>query len=416
MGLILCDRVDPFVMDSSPPPTHMRISLALLAFFVHVFGLGQEWTQLTSGTTTHLSDIAFGGSSTGVAVGVGNTIISSSNAGNSWTPRTVNTPVVHLKGVAFSSPNVAWIVGDHETVLKSVDGGVNWTVISSNGPMHYYDIHFSSPQVGYIVGGLGIEGVVKRTIDGGATWTTTPVSMEMYAVHANASGHAWACGSRGVIHHTANGVDWEQQADAGPDMSHNVFNIFMLNDAEGWVGGSYQTIHHTVNGGDVWDETPSGTNAGVTGIYFSDGQHGWAITTASIIGGYPIRRTTDGTNWVEQNMYLPSLNRMHFLNPSLGWVVGDHGTILRYGDGTVAMEEHADRLELMILPNPVRDRLIFRSEDAVKEVIIINTAGMEVSRSGTYSRGADVSTLAPGCYMARVATDKGWRMGRFIKE
>lgn len=394
----------------------MRTSLTLLASFISAICLGQEWIQLTSGTTTHLSDIGFGGSSFGVAVGVGNTIISTSNAGNSWTPRTVTAPVVHLKGVAFSSPTVAWIVGDDETILKSVDGGVSWTVISSNGTMDYSDIQFATPQVGYIVGGLGDNGVVKRTIDGGATWSTIPVNKEMYAVHANASGHAWACGLRGVIHHTANGVDWEQQTEAGPNLLSNVYNIYMLNDAEGWVGGSYQTIHHTTNGGDDWVATPSGTNAGVTGIYCSDGQHGWAITTASIIGGYPIRRTTDGTTWVEQDLYLPSLNRMHFLNPSLGWVVGDHGTILRYGDGTVAVEEHDAQQELIIAPNPVNERLAFLGADVVRELTILDTSGKEVARSNTFRSTLDVSALEPGCYVIRVISENGSRMGRFIKE
>lgn len=396
----------------------MRTRSTLYAFILlSATAVGQQWSQLTSGTTNPLMDVDFGNTSTGVVVGAGSMILSTNDGGATWTQRTAAIPDIHLKSVAFSSPDVVWAVGSQETLLKSVDGGVTWTVISSTtNPISYNGIYFATPQLGYIAGGGGLVGVVKRTTDGGATWSTTSLAMEMMAVHANTSGHAWTCGSRGVIHHTANGVDWEQQTEQGPNMLSNVGCIYMLNDLEGWVGGSYQTIHHTVDGGENWVETPSGTNSGITGIYFSDDQHGWAVSTASIIGGYPIRRTMDGSTWTEHNLYLPYLWSVRFLNPAFGWAVGDQGTILRYGEGTVGVAEQEPTTPLLIAPNPVTDHLNYLCEEPVTEARIHNAAGQEVMRHNGPRSMVDVGTLAPGAYSIRIVTEQGLRMGRFIKE
>ena len=44
------------------------------------------------------------------------------------------------------------------------------------------------------------------------------------------------------------------------------------------------------------------------------------------------------------------------------------------------------------------------------------SAGQQVLRASALRGGLDVSTLAPGAYAIRVATDAGLRVGRFIKE
>ena len=67
-----------------------------------------------------------------------------------------------------------------------------------------------------------------------------------------------------------------------------------------------------------------------------------------------------------------------------------------------------------VYPNPVSDRLNIECGAAVREVNVIDMTGRTVITST--STDINVSALATGVYMVRVATETGMGMQKFVKE
>ncbi len=69
-------------------------------------------------------------------------------------------------------------VGDHGTILVTADGGESWQSVLSGVPDHLYSLSFVDGRNGWAVGGYGLpitgasQGVVIRTADSGATWSS----------------------------------------------------------------------------------------------------------------------------------------------------------------------------------------------------------------------------------------------------
>src|SRR5690606_3286389 len=112
------------------------------------------------------------------------------------------------------SPTKGWASGV-STLLTTENGGATWSAVPITPVVTYYDIVFTSPDTGYVVGGSGITGVVIRTTNGGLSWSSTTVDRVLNAVSFTSNTSGWACGSRGVIYHTTDGVAWTQQVAPG---------------------------------------------------------------------------------------------------------------------------------------------------------------------------------------------------------
>ena len=86
------------------------------------------------------------------------------------------------------------------------------------------------------------------------------------------------------------------------------------------------------------------------------------------------------------------------------------------GDGshTVGIDEVVEA-HFSIYPNPTVDRLNISSAEAVREVNVIDMAGRTVINAGA-TNSINVSGLAAGIYMVRVATENGIGMQKFVKE
>lgn len=91
--------------------------------------------------------------------------------------------------------------------------------------------------------------------------------------------------------------------------------------------------------------------------------------------------------------------------------------ITNAGDGshTMGINDIAANIEFSIYPNPVSDRLAVSCNEAVREISVIDVTGRSVmTLSNTNS--VDVSSLAAGVYMVRIATESGVGIQKFVKE
>lgn len=71
---------------------------------------------------------------------------------------------------------------------------------------------------------------------------------------------------------------------------------------------------------------------------------------------------------------------------------------------------------LIIHPNPVKQSLRFKVDANVQEISIFNVIGKEVLKIKTSNKELPVNQLNPGIYIAKINTDKGTMVKKFIKE
>ncbi len=143
---------------------------------------GLNWTDVaaTSWTGSWADDIGFFDASNGVAIGdpVTNKFIvyTTGDGGVNW----VQTPAANIPVMQASEypvqdyfdivGNTIWVGTNQGRVFKSIDNGKNWTV-TATGLTSYTDVNFKDANTGFAIQ-KDVTYLVKKTIDGGATWST----------------------------------------------------------------------------------------------------------------------------------------------------------------------------------------------------------------------------------------------------
>src|SRR5271155_622640 len=153
----------------------LAVLIALIAFAgisvaaVNVSDSGWSWGNPTPQGRT-LKAIAFSGG-VGYAVGNGGTVLSTSNAGSSWSGLTTGT-IGNLESVQALSSSTVVVGGAGGCITRiSSNGGQTFTrifnVAESSCPEPVASFSFVSPQVGFLL--LG-NGSLEATTDSGETF------------------------------------------------------------------------------------------------------------------------------------------------------------------------------------------------------------------------------------------------------
>src|SRR5262249_31968496 len=126
-----------------------------------------------SGTDASLFGVVFVNASVGTAVGLGGTILRTTDGGTTWTLQYSGT-TSHLFAVAFVNPNTGWAVGDPSpffsftgTILHTTDGGATWMHQYSGSYTALFAVTFADANTGVVVGD---QGYALITADGGQHW------------------------------------------------------------------------------------------------------------------------------------------------------------------------------------------------------------------------------------------------------
>jgi hypothetical protein len=178
--------------------------------------------QQTSGTTSPLYAVAFTDESTGIIVGPGGLILSTTDGGTTWLQQISGT-MNWLYGVSFSNLNYGTVVGNGGTILRTTNGGTTWEPQISGTINDLWSVSFTDTEFGTIVGGdrYSGPGIILRTTDGGATWEqkTSGTINTLHSVSFTDANTGTVVGKGGTILRTTNGgisfVD-EKEIDEAP--------------------------------------------------------------------------------------------------------------------------------------------------------------------------------------------------------
>ena len=385
-----------------------------------------------------------------------------------------------LAGVHFLNNNTGFILS-YDSLFKTTNGGSNWiskntgtgtAVLTSFKVFDEYNIII----MGQCCYPDWANGLIIRTSDGGNTW----INKTFYPNHTliNAATMEWLNVNTGIsvwvefdssnyygrIFRTTNsGTNWSeinygiglgyfisikyQNADSIYGLT-NISLYKSTNQGSNWfsasnLGTGYRTkyscpsfdtmfiggnkIYRSVNKGLDFTETFSiDTPYVARDLEFVNAKTGFAIGSSTqynvIKGGYIIKTTDAGINWVRQtsntNIYTSDV---FFLNENTGWVVGDSGLVLKTTTGGTTFinnlgTETPSKYSLsQNYPNPFNPSTnvkfdIVRSGDV--KVVVYDVMGREVQtlvkeslKPGTYDVTFDGSMLNSGVYFYKLITD-----------
>ena len=210
-----------------------------------------------------------------------------------WSKITPKEDFADLKRVSFVNAQTGWTIEDKGVIKKTTDGGMTWTKQTSGTTNDLYAIYFSDANKGFV---SGDNNTILKTIDGGKTWTQITIP----------------------------------KFSSGFDYPNPYFSIYFLNQDVGWISAFLGITLKTTDGGNTWKGITNNDFVLTNKTTFIDNNTGFTI---DFLGN--IQKTIDnGSNWKSKysrtdGYYYTSL---FFQNTKIGWAVG-FGSVLNTIDG-----------------------------------------------------------------------------------
>lgn len=293
-----------------------------------------------------------------------------------------------LKSLAILNENTVLVCGYSGTILKTTNGGVNWISKNSSNLGALYSMKFFNLQTGYAIGLTGTEGVIYKTTNSGENWSGNFVVMDSLQGFFRCnffSETTWYTialvdegffGNASTIYKTTNsGLNWVRKTfmippeyisevffvndltghlvtrrtmtpqfgyhyittNGGSNWSYrilgaNSYSVFFQNVNTGFAGGDGGYIWKTTNGGYNWN-TAQCCPGGLQGAFsFPSANTGYSAGYGKIY-----KTTNGGSNWMNASASFTNIvyYDIKFLNDTVGYCVGDAGTILKTTNGGV---------------------------------------------------------------------------------
>jgi len=376
-----------------------------------------------------------------------------------------------LAGLDALNKDTVFAVGTNR-ILRTCDGGTTWQNMLQSFSFDAAEVVFPNDTTGYV---SGYEKILKTT-DCGLTWEAVKVDSsgnwyEKLCFPTAELGFAmsWSYNGDNIFRTTDGGQTWTSVF-----RRPYLYDIQMTDETTGYLAGD--SLFKTTNGGISWQYIPvTGIFGFVNSLGFSDSDTGLIATFA---GEYPLRRTRDGGNswetidiyypffcysysffypmddthyyfsgwdplapcggifysedggynWVEQKQgigpyYL--FDKMDMVSDSIGYVVNVEMGVYKTANGGFLVgikdpEQEKDK-KFVVLPNPVTDNLIIRSQESFTkgEIRIYDVHGRLIINQSLLS---NAETFIPflnfpdGMYFYSIHHDsKMLESGKFLK-
>ena len=303
---------------------------------------GLNWTiPNQGGLTGHFYDVTMPDANTIITAGEGGKIFRSTNFGGNWQSYTYASDSTTIIYSIFAVPTFIHASGSYGINLTSTNNGANWVRTTADG---YYDkFVWVDVYEGFrnaaadTVFASDSKGGFYRSSTGGDGWTKyqTGTTLELSSGHFINSLTGWLVGGktsplqRIILKTTNGGVNWVTQHTAN---SGNLYDVHFFDQNTGIAAGNFGAIVRTTNSGVNW-QSISGVTWTINGLYFSDANTGIAVGEAGRI----FRTTNQGLNWTQVNSgaFLDTQLGVDFADASTGVSVGSQGRMYRTTNGGV---------------------------------------------------------------------------------
>jgi len=224
------------------------------------------------GITDKFFDVDPLGEKVFLALGYGNKIVRTEDAGQTWSVSAKAPARRSLTRLTFVGEK-GWGVGHGGNLVGTSDAGKTWTNLESPTDVSLFDVDFVNDQRGFAVGDTSS---LVRTDDGGKTWRAEKIAMSNIGVREDMSlaiedpifysvdfideNTGWVSGEFGQIRSTKDGGQtWgaEHASLLGTKyrdiMSLPTIACLRMQDSQRGIGvGTYGTILTTIDGGQTW--------------------------------------------------------------------------------------------------------------------------------------------------------------------
>ncbi len=309
---------------------------------------GRTWTiQFDTGNLDRgLRHISFNDVSNGCASGW--SVYCTDDGGKIWTERLGITSGQdkELGGIDLSNLVNGWVVGNNGVIMKSTGNSRMWEK-ANNENQCGSAVYFHNKNVGIIYDPQKFD-VFCRTANGGQSAEKTEIGMKVTNVFFIDEMTGWAVGVLeewkegdrkkrrhrrinvwGVIKKTIDGgISWSTQykEPIGKGYDPDLSKIFFISDKDGWAAGANSLLLHTEDGGAHWERNKSILpDFNINNIFFVNAKQGW-LTGLQIEHAWigVILFTEDGgRTWkVQAKQRETNYNDIQFVN-HLGWVNGE---------------------------------------------------------------------------------------------
>jgi photosystem II stability/assembly factor-like uncharacterized protein len=243
-----------------------------------------------------------------------------------------------VRGVTYLDANTAIAVGGSNAarVRKSTDGGFTWTttlLASGGGEYNLYAVCFTNTTTGYAVGNLG---EILCSTDTGNTWSlqSNPISTEglcqLFGVSFS-SGNGIAVGANGRITWTSNGGSSWKSPTTNPAGSNGLYGVAFYNSTNAVAVGDGGLIIKSTDGGNNWTNITNSNTDALIAVRFFNGSTGIAVG----MSGTVLRTTDGGDTWssITTGISTSAWRAISFYDATHGVIAGDGASIAKTTDG-----------------------------------------------------------------------------------
>ena len=231
-----------------------------------------------------------------LAVGEFGHVLISDDAGENWR-QAENVPTRNtLTSVYFIDNQTGFAVGHEATILKTTDGGENWDLrnIETRGETPLLGVYFTDAQNGVAVGGFSY---VFETKDGGNTWAQRTLIEDSYDdfhlndIFADTKGNLFIPAEFGTVYKSVDrGANW--QTIVTP-YDGSFWGGFGLANGDVLIFGMRGNIYKTSDSGKSWQKSKSPADQSLTGgLQLEDGR---IVLTG--LSGVVLVSTDNGANF-----------------------------------------------------------------------------------------------------------------------